>query len=687
VVLAFSFFYLLATTHSSTSLPLLPLSLLDPILDHQVEYFWPPFRAAVQGASVASIMCSYNNVNGVPSCANGAFLNGVLRDAWGWQGFVISDCGAIKDGAAAFANAAAHPGANASALADAHVAAGLRSGCDAGCDDYYWTHGPAALARAAIRRADLETAVGRVYEPYVRLGRLDWTGTEYDSLGPADVDTLAHRQLAQQAAEQAMVLLRNEPPAAAAGGGAAAAAAAAAAPTTSTSTTTTPPPPLLPLQKEQTIALIGPHLNASLAMLSIYIGGNELIFGNTPLLQLQARGARIVGSHLGCAVPKPPPAAPTPAPTPDPQHRQPSEGLDDTTPCTDDSGFGAAAALAASADVAVVFVGLHPHGFPSNQSTDAKEDEGKDRPYTFLPGKQEALVQAVLAANPRTVVVLIHGAALSVDKLAAPVAQGGAPAILDAHYPGQMGGQAIARTLYGDVSPAGRLTTTFYDGSFNDARAIVDLGLRDKGGITYMHYGGVPQFAFGHGLSYTTFSFETATGSGGGDSGGGGGGAGAATTDTAALASGHEDYYRSGGALPSGGAQSNVVTVTNTGDVTSDAVVLGFVSSNHTDAPANKELFDFARVAQLAPGASATVVLTLPTPVLALVDSDGAEWVRPGAYHLEFGVRGAAECAAPGCKLATATLLVTGEPLQLGSPPAALVQQAAKYAPSGISLV
>lgn len=260
----------------------------------------------------------------------------------------------------------------------------------------------------------------------------------------------------------------------------------------------------------------------------------------------------------------------------------------------------------------------------------------------------------MVAANPKTVLVLIHGAPLSIDWSAAHV-----PAILDAHYPGQHGGTAIARTLFGEVSPAGRLTTTFYDNSINTRRNISDMGLRDLGGITYQHYTGTPLWNFGFGLSYTTFSFTVHTNTEGSNDERSGSSIPSITTTAAAVADHHPRHYSSQGREPSPAGPYTVV-VTNTGRVVSDCVVLGFLSSNHTDAPANKELFDFDRVRHLAPGASATVYLTIPAQVLRLVDKRGIETVRPGRYAIEIGVEGAAEGEPT-----QAELIVTGETAHL----------------------
>jgi len=120
-------------------------------------------------------------------------------------------------------------------------------------------------------------------------------------------------------------------------------------------------------------------------MLSIYYGGNSLAWEHSPLQAFTKRlGADLKGHAVGCANKATPAPAPGPvktmAPTSDPKKKG-GIGKVDTTPCDDDTGFAAAAKLAASADVAIVFIGLHPHELYGNNGADSREDEGKDRPY------------------------------------------------------------------------------------------------------------------------------------------------------------------------------------------------------------------------------------------------------------------------------------------------------------------
>ena len=491
-----------------------------------------------------------------------------------------------------------------------HVAQAMESGCDIGCDPFLNDFAKDALADASIRESTLDTAMKRLYKPWLELGNLDerdgsdsGSCTAFKDIGPEAIDTPLHRQLALEAAIQSMILLQNEGD-----------------------------EPLLPLAKGKSLALLGPHVNSTEALISIYHMDEHGIYSvlaekSSPLMAIERHpSANVVGHEPGCA---------------------------DGVACLNTSGFGRAAALAKSADIAVVFVGLIPgHAeMPGeatgkmNMSCDAREDEGKDRPYTTLPGEQMALVRAIMAANRNVVLVAIHGGALSIDE-----AKENVPSIISAHYPGQQGGDAIAAVLFGDHSPSGRLTTSFYPDSFNEARNISDQRLKSNGGVTYMHYEAEPAYEFGRGLSYTKFEFSCPTK--------------LLHGVTGQLLQYHPEYYRDRSAERS--PLQVPVTVKNTGSRASSVVVLGFVSSNHTDAPRNKELFGYERVADVQPGASVTIQIGVPPQVLTLVDVHGVERLLPGEFLLEVGVRGSAE-GEP----ASAKLVLSGEPLVVFSMPEA----------------
>jgi hypothetical protein len=284
----------------------------------------------------------------------------------------------------------------------------------------------------------------------IQLGLLDDPSqSPFKDLDMTAIDTPATRQLNFDAAVQSMVLLKNEPP--------------------SNADST----PLLPLSSSATVALIGPHFNSTQDLLSDYCPGHW--WARSPLMGAQTLlGGKLVGYAQGCQL----------------------EG-------NDTSGIAAAVALAQKADVAVVVVGLTASNDPTNSGTppvfakgDAYESEGHDRTQITLQGQQAELVKQVFAANPKTVVVLIHGGALAIEELV----EAGVPAVLDAHYGGQMGGDAIWHTLlnHNGAAPAGRLTTTAYKQDFVEYQNMTDMALTN---ITYQHFTGETNWPFGFGLS------------------------------------------------------------------------------------------------------------------------------------------------------------------------------------------
>ena len=211
-------------------------------------------------------------------------------------------------------------------------------------------------------------------------------------------------------------------------------------------------------------------------MLSNYRGDNNLVYDHSPLLAMARRG-NIVGHAEGSALSDP-----------------------------DESGFADAVALAKKAEVAVLFLGLHPQWFDNVPQNDVNEGEDRDRANITLPDVQLKLLQAVAAAGMPVVLVLING-----GQLAIPWAKASkdVSAIVESFYPGQMGGDAIASVLYGDVSPSGRLPYTMYDSDFVGRRPnIGDMSLSTGGGLTYQYYDGTPLWPFGFGLSYTTFALH-----------------------------------------------------------------------------------------------------------------------------------------------------------------------------------
>ena len=173
-----------------------------------------------------------------------------------------------------------------------------------------------------------------------------------------------------------------------------------------------------------------------------------------------------------------------------------------------DDTAGAATAAAAQSDVAVVFVGNHPTcGINAPWGTCPTPYDGReavDRTYIALEPTQLALVKAVVAANPRTIVVLVSGYPMGIGWINDNV-----PAVVHVTNSAQELGTAIADVLFGDYNPAGRTTTTWYQTETDIPTAITDYDIRQ--GTTYWYFAGTPLYDFGHGLSYSSFAYSPLT--------------------------------------------------------------------------------------------------------------------------------------------------------------------------------
>ena len=251
-----------------------------------------------------------------------------------------------------------------------------------------------------------------------------------------------------------------------------------------------------------------------------------------------------------------------------------------------------AAALARKSDAAILFLG-------TNLKVEA---EGRDRNSLDLPGSQEQLLEAVYKANPRTIAVIMSGGPVSLKWASQNV-----PAILAAWYPGEEAGTALANVLFGDYNPAGRLPYTVYD-SLDQVPPQDEYDITK--GFTYMYFTGKPQFAFGHGLSYTTFRYSAL-----------------------------EIAPRQ---VATEGTLTISLDVQNTGTRAGDEVAQLYT---HEAAPAvkrpSKELRGFQRV-NLKPKETKRVTFTLPASDLAFYDTASKKFVvRPGTFDIMVGASSA----------------------------------------------
>ncbi|WP_158884588.1 glycoside hydrolase family 3 C-terminal domain-containing protein [Rhodanobacter sp. L36] len=251
--------------------------------------------------------------------------------------------------------------------------------------------------------------------------------------------------------------------------------------------------------------------------------------------------------------------------------------------------------VAQHADAIVAFVGLSPDVEGEELSIDIPGFSGGDRTDIALPAAQRALLERVAASGKPLVVVLMSGSAVAMNW-----AQEHADAIVDAWYPGEEGGRAIARTLAGDENPAGRLPVTFYRAT-TDLPPFVSYAMD---GRTYRYFTGTPLYPFGFGLSYTHFSYADAS------------------LSTARLQAG----------------QSLTVSavVRNDGDRVGDEVVQVYLDSPATAQAPRHALTDFRRV-HLAAGESRRIVFALSPRQLSSVDEDGHRAVEAGRYRVFLG--------------------------------------------------
>ncbi len=274
-----------------------------------------------------------------------------------------------------------------------------------------------------------------------------------------------------------------------------------------------------------------------------------------------------------------------------------------------DDTAGAATAAAAAADVAVVFVGNHPTcGANASWGTCPTPYDGReavDRTFIELEPTQETLVEHVVAANPRTIVVLVSSYPIAIGWINDHV-----PAVIHVTNSGQELGTAIADVLFGAYDPGGRTTTTWYRSEADIPTAITDYDIRK--GTTYWYFTGTPLYPFGHGLSYSTFAYTNAT------------------------ASAPRLFSTS---TPTCGAIAIGVDVTNTGTVAGDEVAQLYVSypgSAVVPRP-QKQLRGFQRVS-LAAGETQHVTFPLSAVDLRYWDAGNARFaVETGMVTVQIG--------------------------------------------------
>jgi beta-glucosidase len=422
-------------------------------VDLSDQEFWntylPPFRAAIE-AGAGNVMSAYMDLNGVPASGNRWLLTDVLRGALGFDGFVVTDANAAKD------LVTHHFAADAADAAARALGAGVDM--EMSVADPAFAHLAAALADGRVSSAQLDAAAGRILAVKEALGLFDQPFVDEEAAREV-LARPAHREVAQRAAEQAAVLLRND-------GGALPLAAAGL----------------------RRVAVIGPLADSARDTVGPWVFDPDLAETVTVLDGIRGYlGDRAAVSYqAGIA----PPVRTFPSMFE--MWEQAGDG---------DAGFDPAAALeaavgaAADADVAVVVLGERQDMIGENAS----------RSDLTLPGDQQELLDAVAAAGTPVILVLMSGRPLELRGAAARV-----PAVLQAWYPGTRGGTAIARLLFGEANPAGKLPFTWPRGvgQVPVHHAVTRSHAPAQQDRRYWDEESTPLFPFGHGLSYARFGYS-----------------------------------------------------------------------------------------------------------------------------------------------------------------------------------
>jgi len=259
--------------------------------------------------------------------------------------------------------------------------------------------------------------------------------------------------------------------------------------------------------------------------------------------------------------------------------------------------FTGAIAVAKKADIAILFVG----------SDEKVEAEALDRYEISFQGPQEALIKAVSSVQPNTVFVLINGGPIDIS---AEKQDSNVKSILEAFYPGEEGGNAIADVIFGDYNPSGRLPYTIYPKEYVDQISFEEMSMTSAPGRSYRFYKGTAVYPFGFGLSYTSFSYNWSS------------------------VEINSDVIVDKTSLPSA---SYRVKVTNTGSLAGDTSVLAFISfqGESSDLCPMKQLFGFQKVS-LNPGETKEVFFSA-TPADAFCVHGSSRFVDSGLYRVEIG--------------------------------------------------
>jgi beta-glucosidase len=425
----------------------------DMSLQRLWNYYLPPFKAAVDSGA-DTFMCGFNAINGVPACANKYTETRVLKQRWGFDGFIESDYTAV-------AELRQCPGENPAGGPCGHGYAedgkdAARLALNAGTDSEmvstnFRDFGPELVSSGQVSMRRINDAVRRILRVKFRAGLFDHPYVDV-AAAPGKQLLPQNRAAARKAAGRSMVLLKNDGP-------------------------------VLPLDPAKSTAVIGPLGDSRHDMLGPWWGRGDDNDAVSVFEGMKAQDANTTFTP-GCTL----------------SH---NDLYDPDNECASDAGFAQAISAAQSADQVVLAFG----------ETREMSGEAESRSMLDLPGKQEELLEAIRAALPPgkpLAVVLFNGRPLVLGDV-----QANSPAILEAWFPGVEAGNAVADVLYGKVNPGGKLPVSF---PRNEGQIPIYYNHQPTGrpcdpGSKYnsRHRDIVscaPQYEFGYGLSYTTFSIS-----------------------------------------------------------------------------------------------------------------------------------------------------------------------------------
>ena len=495
------------------------------------ETYLPAFRDSVKDGKVYSVMGAYNRTNSEPCCASPTLLQQILREEWGFEGYVVSDCHAICD---------LHLHHHVTDSPQESAAEAVKNGCDLNCGKTY-ARLKAAFKEGLIAEEEIDVAVTRLFEARMRLGMFDPSEkVPYASIPYSINDCRKHREKSYEAACKTMTLLKNNG--------------------------------ILPLSKDiKSIAVVGPNADDRDVLFANYKG---IASETTTLLEgiREAVPDADIFYSLGCHISK-------------------KDLREDET-----SLLSEAVSCALAADVVIAAVGINSRIEGEEADPRYPEFGGGDRDDIELPGLQNKLLDMLHETGKPIITVNMSGSCVGLCK-----ADEKSDAVLQAWYPGSLGGRAIADALFGAYSPSGKLPVTFYK-SITQLPSFDDYEMRDR---TYRFFNGTPLYPFGFGLTYSHFEIKC-------------------------------DNFP-GSKIPVGSGAAFNLTISNKGPMESREIIQTYVKTpDEGYKNPGAELRKFKPVF-VESNTELKAIIELTPRDLSLINDEGKRIVKPGKYTIYIG--------------------------------------------------